>query len=89
MGVLLAQMFNDRRVHALRICQDLMVPEPQNPVAFISQEAAALRLWRRQSIVLPAIDFDNQACFVTNKIDNVASKRHLTAESAPVDLTPS
>jgi hypothetical protein len=60
-------MFNDRPVHPLRVCQYLRIPEPQDPAAFISQEAGALGFQRRQRIVLAAVDFDNKARFVTNK----------------------
>jgi hypothetical protein len=83
------QMLNDRRVHALPICQDLMVPEPQNSIAFVSEKAAAFHIRRRQGVVLAAIDFDNQARFVTDKISNVASERHLTAESVTLHLARS
>jgi hypothetical protein len=39
--------------------------------------------------VLAAIDFDNQACVVANKIGNITPQWHLPAESMPVDLTRS
>ncbi len=37
--------------------------------------------------MLTTIDFDNQTRFVANKIGNVKSERHLTAESVPFDST--
>jgi len=71
----------------LRICQDFIVPEAEDAIAYALQEPAPVRLLLRQSIMLAAVEFDDQAGFVTNKIRNVEPKRHLTAEPMSLDLS--
>jgi hypothetical protein len=88
-GVIVPQMLDHRGTHALRVRQHFVVPEPQNSVAFIPQEAAAFKVRWRGRIVLTAVVFNNQARFVTNKIGNVASERHLPAEPVSIDLARS
>jgi hypothetical protein len=51
------------------------------------KKPATVRLLRRRPVVLTAIDFDNQACIVANKIGNITPEWHLPAESVPVDAT--
>jgi uncharacterized lipoprotein YbaY len=41
----------------------------------------------RQTILLAAIEFDDHARFVTDKIRNVAPERDLTAEPMSLDLS--
>jgi hypothetical protein len=84
-----SQMSNDRGMHALRILQDLMIPKSYDPVAFVFQKTTAFRFLHRRQFVSTAVDFDKQARLVANKIGNVASEGHLTAESVPLDLTRS
>jgi hypothetical protein len=79
-------MSNDRGMHAPGILQDLMVPESQNPVALAFQKATAFRFLRRRSIVLTAVDFDNQPRFMASKIGNVPSERYLATELVPLNL---
>jgi hypothetical protein len=66
-GVLPPQIFNNRGAHALQILQYLMVPEPEDPVAFISRETASFRFLRRRRIVLAIVRFDDQARVMATK----------------------
>jgi hypothetical protein len=70
----------------LGIWQDLVVPKPQNAIAFVLQEATSLDFPWRRAIVLAAVDFNDQPSLVTDKIDDVAPERHLTAEPMSLDL---
>jgi hypothetical protein len=79
-GVVLTQGFNNRCVYALRIFQHLVVPQTQNPLAFVLQEAAPLDFLLRRWIVLAAIDFDNQPRLVADKIRYISPERHLAPE---------
>jgi hypothetical protein len=45
-----AQLAGDRLMHAVGICQDLVVPKPQNAIALVLQEPASLGLLRRRAI---------------------------------------
>jgi uncharacterized lipoprotein YbaY len=74
-------------VHALGIFQDFIIPQAYAPIAFALQELAPVGFLLRQRIMLAAIEFDDQAGFVTDKIRNVAPERHLTAEPMSLDLS--
>src|SRR5438552_2845267 len=80
-------VLDDDSVHALRIFQDFIIPEAHDPIAFALQEPAPVGFQLRQRIMLAAIEFDDQAGFVTDKIRNVAPERHLTAEPMSLDLS--
>ena len=71
---------------AIEICQDLIVPKPQNAIALIFQEFISLYFARRGAIMLAAVDFHDQPGLVARKVDNVAADRHLAAELVPVHL---
>ena len=66
-GVWPPHVLDDHGVHALGILQDFIIPEAYNPIAFALQEPTPVRLLLRQRIMLAAIEFDDQAGFVTNK----------------------
>ena len=87
MGVWPPHVLDDHGVHALGIFQDFIIPEAYDPIAFALQEPAPVRLLLRQRIMLAAIEFDDEASFVTDKIRNVAPERHLTAEPMSLDLS--
>ena len=87
MGVWPPHVLNDHGVHALGIFQDFIIPEAYDPITFALQEPAPVGFLLRQRIMLAAIDLDNQAGFVTDKICNVAAERHLTAELVSLDLS--
>jgi hypothetical protein len=42
------------------ICQDLVVPKPQNAIAFVLLEATSPGFPRRRAIVVAAVDLDDQ-----------------------------
>jgi uncharacterized lipoprotein YbaY len=86
-GVWPPHVLDDHGVHALGIFQDFIIPEAYDPIAFALQEPAPVGFLRRQRIMVAAIEFDDQAGFVTDKIRNVAPERHLTAEPMSLDLS--
>ena len=62
-----AQLVGDRLMDAVEICQDLVVPKPQNAIAFVLQEPTSLGFPRRRAIALAAVDFHDQAGLVHTK----------------------
>ena len=87
MGVWLPHVVDDHGVHAFGIFEDFIIPEASDAIAFALQEPAPVDFLLRQRIMLAAIEFDDQAGFVTDKIRNVAPERHLTAEPMSLDLS--
>jgi hypothetical protein len=85
-GVMPVQGLCNRRVDAFDIRQHLMVPHPEDPITLMLQETVAFGFGRCRCVVLAAIDLDNQTRAVADKIDDVGSDRHLTANFKPVDL---
>jgi hypothetical protein len=81
-----AHLVSDRVMDAVEICQDLVVPEPQDAIAFVLQEPTSLGLPRRRVIVLTAVDFHDQPGLVAHKISNVAADRQLAAELLSLHL---
>jgi hypothetical protein len=77
------QFLGDRRMDAVEVRQDFVVPKPQNAMALVLPEPTSLGLPRRQAIVLAAVDFHDQPSLVAHKIGNVAADRHLAAELVP------
>ena len=63
-----------------------MVPEPQDPIAPLHQESLTTRVLLLLGCVLPPVQFDDEAAFETNEIDNEAPKRTLTAKLEPRKL---
>ena len=87
MGVWPPHVLDDHVVHAVGIFQDFIIPEAYDPIALALQEPAPVGFLLGQGIMLAAIEFDDQAGFVTDKIRNVAPERHLTAEPMSLDLS--
>ena len=87
MGVWLPHVLDDYGVHALGIFQDFIIPEAYDPIASVLQEPAPVGFLLGQRIMLSAIEIDDQAGFVTDKIRDVTAERHLTAEPMSLDLS--
>jgi len=81
-----AQLFADRRLDAIEIGQDLVVPKPQNAITFVLQELGALGFPRERGVMLTAVDFHDHQGFVGYKICDVAANWYLTAELVPLYL---
>src|SRR5438874_12471636 len=82
-----AQLLGVLLMDAVEICQDFVVPKPQNAIALGLQEPPSPGLPRR-AVVPAAVDFHDQpspACTQSraHKIGNVAADQHLAAELAP------
>jgi hypothetical protein len=71
---------------AVEICQDLVVPESEDAIAFALQEPASLGLPWRRAIVLTAVDFEDQPGLVAHEIGDVAAQRYLAPELVPLRL---
>ena len=87
MGVWPPHVLDDHGVQAFGIFQDFIIPETYDPIACTLQEPAPIRVPRRHRIMLAAIEFDNEAGFVTDKIRDVVPERHLRAEPMSLDLS--
>lgn len=77
------ESFGDPLENAVRIAQDVVVPEAQDAVAFGFEEAGAFGVVFRSARMLPAIDLDNELGGVGAEIDSVAAERSLLS---PVDI---
>jgi len=75
-----AQLAGDHLMDPVEICQDLVVPKPQDAIAFVLQETTSLGFQRRRAMLLAAVDFHDQLRLVAHKIGNGATDRHLAAE---------
>ena len=68
-----------------------MIPESQNFEVVLRQERIASLVGDlpQRLVMLPAVDFDYEACRVTRKVDNYPVNRDLTSEmkSARLQLT--
>jgi hypothetical protein len=83
------KVFGDRGAHALRIVQNLVVPEPQYAVALAFQELSAVHLLLRQEIMLAAIDLDDQSRRVADEVGYKPPDWHLAAKPVPFGLPQS
>jgi hypothetical protein len=87
-GDALAERRSDRRQHALRVSENLVVPEAENPKALGFQPSRPPSVSCDISRVLTAIDFDDEAAFHTDEIGNIRTERHLPPESLPKLASP-
>ncbi len=85
-GVIFGKRGGDRHPNAFRVCQHVVVPESQYPVALAFEKAVPLRFLYRRLIVLSAIDFDDQPGLVARKIGDVLPERHLSAKAMAANL---
>jgi len=69
------------------LIQNLIVPEPHDSKIRTFQHLIANQILCR-SVMLSAIDLNNQLRFQTNKIQNEISERMLASEFAAFNLTP-
>jgi hypothetical protein len=68
-----AQLVSDRPMDAVELCQDLVVPKPQNAMAFVLPEPTWLSLLRRRATVLAAIDFRDYRAPSAHKVGHTKS----------------
>ena len=79
--------FEDALCNSLGIRQDVIVPEPQDAIALSFQPAATLFVVRDLLRMLPAIHFDDQPMFETDKIHDERADRLLASKLRGSDLT--
>ena len=72
---------------AIGIAQDIVVPEAQDAIASLLEPARAPRVFRLALRMLPAINFNDEACLGAEEIDDVRTDRLLAAEAKPAELT--
>jgi hypothetical protein len=75
-----AQLAGDHLMDPVEIFQDLVVPKPQDAIAFVLQETTSLGFQRGRAILLAGVNFHDQLRLVAYKIGNRATDRHLAAE---------
>jgi hypothetical protein len=80
-----AQFLSDRLVDAVDICQDFVIPKPQNAISLVLQEptspgATSGRVGRRR---FPRSTEPPRTQSRAHKIGNVAADRYLAAELVP------
>src|SRR5215475_12490622 len=77
----------NRLQHALLVCHDLVIVEPQYSIAFRTKKRIALCVAPHflSFVVLPAIDFDDEHCRVAHKINNERTNRYLTPKACTVE----
>jgi hypothetical protein len=78
----IAQRLVDHDQNALQVSINFVVPEAQSPEPLAGKVPIALRVAPRMGIevMLTAVNLDNQTLLETDKIDDVASARRLTAK---------
>jgi len=75
--------------HAIRILQDVVIPEPHDAKILRLQPSGAHRVTHRSLTMLTTIDFDNQASTEAGKIGDIRSERDLSPKTMTVDLLAS
>jgi hypothetical protein len=73
----------NRLQHPLRIAQNLVVPEPQDPKPLSFQEGGSPLVMGRllRLGMLPPIELDHEAMIEGNEVDDVRSDRGLAAKT--------
>jgi hypothetical protein len=66
-------------MNTVRIGENIIIPEPQHPIAFRLDQPSSLRVYF--VAVLAAVAFDHQARSVACEIDDEMAKRHLAPEA--------
>ena len=87
MGVMAPHVVSNRHPDALRIRQNIVVPEAQDAEALAPQEVRSADLLFRLAVMLTAIDLDDQLGFVTDEISDVATDWNLATKLAAIQLT--
>lgn len=77
------EFLKDRLGNTVEIVEHLSVPDPEHAVALCFEPRSTPRVVRLLFglIVLPAIDFDDEALTRADEIDDVASERMLAAKA--------
>jgi hypothetical protein len=60
----------NRFENAGKIAEDIIIPEPKNPITFPSEPSVSCDVPNIR-LMLSAIDFDNKTSFATYEVDNV------------------
>ena len=68
------------------ICQNIIVPETDNPKPFLFEKARAGFVFRDLLRMLSAINFDDKRYLQAYEVDNIGADRPLTAKSVAVKL---
>ncbi len=74
-------------MHALRILQHLVIPEPKHPISFALQKLRAHNFIGRVQVMLPTVCLDDQIRRMANEVYDVWPDRHLPPELEAFDLT--
>src|SRR5258708_5937379 len=85
-GVIAGEMRDDDVVDALDIAEHLIVPEAQHAEPLPLQPRRPRIVLREPTVMLPAIDLDDEPPIEADEVDDVATDRHLSAETMTVDL---
>ena len=67
------QIFGDHQENALWICQYIIIPKPHDTITLSLQKVRPNGILLGRSIVLAAIDFDNQPGFVTHEVSDISA----------------
>jgi hypothetical protein len=68
------------------VTEHVIIPKPQHNESLITQPPITISVVTPLSCVLPAVKFDNQSSFQTNKIDDVIAQWLLAAKLVSIDL---
>jgi len=72
--------------YTFNISENIVVPEPKNPIAFPRQAAVTNEVLRRVAM-LATVNFDDQTLLPTDKIANVSGDRDLANELVTFQLS--
>jgi len=88
-GVMPPQIFGDHRKHAFRICQHIIIPETQDAITLSLQKVSSDGVSFRGSVMLTAIDFNDQSRFMAHEVRYIPPDRHLPTKFVSLDLVRS
>ena len=71
--------------HAVRILQNVVIPEPQHTKSLRCEPACTLCICSDPVSVLAAVDFNHQPSFIAEKVDDKSSDRSLAPEAVAID----
>jgi hypothetical protein len=83
----LNRFLHDRCEHTLRVGQHFVIPESENLKSVRYQNVGAGEVVVLSQIVLPTVEFDDQAKFETGEIGKVTGDRMLAPESESLQTT--
>ena len=85
MGVM-PQDLGDNCIDSLRMAQNLIVPEAQNPISLVLQELRSAFFRLGLKVVLTAIDFHDQSSLMAGEVRDITTDRNLASETVPIHL---